>query len=153
MKYTKSSSFGGPWAKASEIASGTKAKIVSETVRSESQFKDKNGNAKMQDVAQIRFQGKEEAFNINLNRATLNGLIEAFGEESVDWTNKVLTVHTEKVVVGGKRVTALYLIPEGFEVRENDEGYIEIARIGSETATPKGIEYPHEEINPDDIPF
>ncbi len=61
-----------------------------------------------------------------------------------------LTVHTEKVVVGGKRVTALYLVPEGFEVRENAEGYIEIVRIGSDVQ--KGTA-PKDEINPDDIPF
>lgn len=131
-KYTKT--IGGAWAKGSEIKSGTKAKIVSETVHSESQFKDKNGAPKMQDVAKVRFDGKEEAMNVNLNRATLYGLIDAFGEESKDWIGKTLTVQTEKVVVGGKRVTALYLVAEGFEVRENSEGYVEIAKVGSASA-------------------
>jgi hypothetical protein len=112
MKYTKSA--GGPWAKGSEIANGTKAKLVSETVRSESAFKDKEGNPKMQDVAKVRFEGKDEPMNVNLNRATIYGLIDAFGEESQSWTGHTLTVHTEKVVVGGKRVTALYLVPQGF---------------------------------------
>jgi hypothetical protein len=36
------------------------------------------------------------------------------------------------VVVAGKRVTALYLIPEGFEKRENAEGYVEIVKKGSD---------------------
>lgn len=128
MKYNKSA--GGPWAKGSELVSGTKAKIVSETVRSESAFKDDKGNPKMQDVAKIRFEGKEEPMNVNLNRATIYGLIDAFGEESQGWTGHTLTVHTEKVVVAGKRVTALYLIPDGFEIRETPEGYVEIARKG-----------------------
>jgi hypothetical protein len=147
-KYTKSA--GGPWAKASEIQNGTKAKLVSETVRSESQFKDKEGNPKMQDVAKVRFEGKDEPMNINLNRATIYGLIDAFGEESQAWTGKTLIVHTEKVVVGGKRVTALYLVPEGFEVRENSEGYIEIVRMGSDSAAAAPAK---DDINADDIPF
>src|SRR5271163_4267813 len=99
MKYTKSA--GGPWAKASEITNGSKAKIVSETVRSESAFKDKEGNPKMQDVAKVRFEGKDEPMNVNLNRATIYGLIDAFGDESQAWTGHTLTVHTEKVVVAG----------------------------------------------------
>lgn len=94
MKYTKT--IGGAWAKGSDLASGTKAKIVSETVHSESQFKDKNGAPKFQDVAKVRFDGKDEAMNVNLNRATLYGLIDAFGEESKEWINKPLTVHTER---------------------------------------------------------
>src|ERR1700722_18313925 len=99
-KYTKT--IGGAWAKGSEITNGTKAKIVSETVHSESQFKDKNGNPKMQDVAKVRFDGKEEAMNMNLNRATIYGLIDAFGEESKEWCGPVLTAHTEKTTVAGK---------------------------------------------------
>jgi hypothetical protein len=70
MKYSKST--GGPWAKGSDITSGTKAKIVSETVHSESRYKDeKTGASKFQDVAKVRFEGKEEALNTNLNRATI----------------------------------------------------------------------------------
>ncbi|HLH93563.1 MAG TPA: hypothetical protein VKW08_00450 [Xanthobacteraceae bacterium] len=147
MKYTKS--IGGAWAKSTDITSGTKAKIMSETTHTESQFKDKNGAPKFQDVAKVRFEGKEEALNVNLNRATIYGLIDAFGEESKDWIGKVLTVHTEKVVVAGKRVTALYLIPEGFEVRENSEGYIEVVRTGQPVSEQPVDDGP----NPDDIPF
>lgn len=128
-KYTKT--IGGAWAKGSDLTSGTKANIVSETSHTESQFKDKNGAPKFQDVAKVRFDGKEEAMNVNLNRATIYGLIDAFGEESKEWCGHPLTVHTEKVVVAGKRVTALYLVPDGFEVRENSDGYIEIVRKGA----------------------
>lgn len=131
-KYQKS--IGGTWAKAAEIQNGTKARIISETTHSQSQFKDKEGNARMQDVAKVRFDGKEDTLNVNLNRATIYGLIDAFGEESKDWMNKVLTVHTEKVVVAGKRVTAMYLVPEGFAAKENSEGYLEIVRTGDSPA-------------------
>lgn len=127
-KYTKT--IGGAWAKGSDLTSGMKAKIVSETTHSESKFTNKDGTAKYQDVCKVRFEGKEEPLNVNLNRATIYGLIDAYGDESQAWTGHPLTVHTEKVVVAGKRVTALYLIPEGFEVRETPDGYVEIARKG-----------------------
>ncbi len=32
------------------------------------------------------------------------------------------------MVVGGKRVTALYLVPEGFEVGEDDGGYMVVQK-------------------------
>jgi hypothetical protein len=150
-KYTKT--IGGAWAKGSDIQNGTKAKLVSETTHSESQYKDKSGNPKFQDVAKVRFQGKEEPLNVNLNRATLYGLIDAFGEESKDWIGQVLTVHTEKVVVGGKRVTALYLVPEGFDVREDANGYIEIVRKGDNRADIQVEDAPKDDINLDDLPF
>jgi hypothetical protein len=134
MKYSKSA--GGPWAKASELTSGSRAKLISETERKESQFKDKNGNPKMQDVAKVRFEGKDEALNVNLNRATIYALIDAFGEESKDWMGRTLTVQTEKAVVAGKRVTVMYLVPDGFEVQEDTEGYVQIVRTG-EKAEPQ----------------
>jgi hypothetical protein len=101
MKYTKT--IGGAWAKGSDLKNGTKAKIVSETTHSESKFTNKDGTPKYQDVCKVRFEGHQEPLNVNLNRATIYGLIDAFGEESQTWTGHVLTVHTEKVVVGGNR--------------------------------------------------
>lgn len=125
-----SKSIGGAWVKASELKNGAKCKIVSETAPHESSFTNKDGTPKKQDVAKIRFDGAEEAMNVSLNRATIYGLIDAFGTESKEWIGKELTVHTEKVVVGGKRVTALYLVAPGFKVAENAEGYVEIKREG-----------------------
>lgn len=164
MQYKKQAAVSGQWVKASELKTGTRAKIVAETVPTPSQFEDKNGGIKMQDVTKVRFEGIEDSMNVNLNRATLNGLIEAFGEDSKDWINKYLTVHTEKMIVGGKRVTALYLLPEGFEAIEDDGGYMIVTRkgaaetkaevsreVGSYDSVPE-IEYP-EGQNPKDIPF
>ncbi len=138
MDYSKVTR-GGAWVKAAELKSGIKAKILDECAPIESQFKDDKGNVKMQDVCKVRFEGTEDPLNVNLNRATLKGLVEAFGPDSKAWIGQVLTVHTEKIAVAGKRVTALYLLPAGFEVRENDEGYVEIARVGEpvKAAAPK----------------
>lgn len=128
MKYTKSANLSGEWIKGSELENGIRAKLVSEAVDSQSRFEDKNGNPKMQTIAQIRVEGKENACNVSLNRATRDGLIDAFGGDSKDWVNKLLRVHTEKVMVSGKRQTALYLVPEGFRVSEDESGYIVIVR-------------------------
>jgi hypothetical protein len=142
----------GAWAKAADLTEGTRAKIIDECTRVESQFKDeKTGEAKKQDVCKVRFKGKPEALNVNLNRATIRGLVDAFGSDSKEWIGKVLAVHTEKTTVAGRRVTALYLFPEGFEVGEDAEGYMQISRKGEAPAatTPDDGSY----INPDDIPF
>jgi len=158
MIYQKNQSVSGAWIKGKDVVSGTKAKLVSETTPVKSQFKDKDGNDKNQDVAKIRFEGKSEVFNISLNRATIEGLIDAFGEDSKVWVNKVLTAQTEKVVVGGKRVVALYLVPDGFIMEEDGDGYMHIVNPNKKVE-PKEIkevpvvEYPEDDINPDDIPF
>jgi hypothetical protein len=154
MRYTKQTTVSGNWVKAAELKSGIRAKLVSETQPMPSSFQDKDCSPKTQDVAKIRFEGMNETYNVSINRATLNALIEAFGEDSKEWINKYLTAQTEKMIVGGKRVTALYLIPEGFELKEDDGGYMVIARKSTETKysvveTPESIE----DINPDDIPF
>jgi hypothetical protein len=129
--YTKSASVSGKWVKGGDIKSGTKAKLKAETVKRESQFKNKDETVKMQDVSKIRFEDDVEVYNIALNRATIDALIDAFGPESNNWIDKVLTTQVEKMVVAGRAVRALYLIPEGFELGEDQNGYMVINRIGS----------------------
>ena len=126
-QYKKSQGVGGEWAKAESLQNGLKAKLVSETVPMESQYG-------TQDVAKIRFQGHENSLNVRLNKPTVNGLVDAFGEESKDWIGKVLTVQTEKMVVSGRRVTVLYLIPEGYELTEDEGGYLVIKKMGTKEA-------------------
>ena len=143
MQYTKSSGVGGAWVKASEIVSGTKCKLVSETAPQPSEYG-------TQDVAKIRFQGEEgEAKNVRINKPSINALIDAFGEDSKVWIGNVLTAVTEKMVVSGKRVTALYLVPEGYSLGEDEGHYLVITKDG---ATVKS-EPTEETINPEDIPF
>lgn len=124
MKYELPNQVSGKWAKASELGNVKWAKIVSETKPMPSQFKDeKTGAVKTQDVARVLFEGHNEPLNVNLNRATLGGLILAFGDDSVNWQNHQLAVETEKMRVGGKAVTALYLIPAGFKRIDDENGY------------------------------
>lgn len=144
MKYQKQISVSGAWAKASEIIA-KKAKIVSETNPMPSSFLNKDGTTKTQDVCKVQFEGIKEPLNVSLNRATINGLIEAFGEDSADWMNHELSVATEKVRVAGKAVTALYLVPEGYVKTDDANGYAVITKQGKTVSTP--------EITDEDMPF
>lgn len=149
MEYEKSSSIKGKWVVGSDVVSGSKAKLTIETAPTPSQFKNKDGSVKIQDVSKILFDGSNEALNININRVSLDALISAFGKDSKKWVNIPFTVQTEKVLVGGKRQTAVYLIPDGFELKEDASGYMLITKIGEEdlpTISP-------DDIDPKDLPF
>lgn len=131
-KYTKNEAVRGAWAKASELGGVKRAKIVSETTPRASTFLNKDGTPKTQDVALVQFEGKPEPLNVSLNRATINALVEAFGEDSKSWMGHYLEVETEKVRVAGKAVTALYLIPEGFKKVDDANGYAQIIKEGTD---------------------
>ena len=128
-KFTKSVG-GGSWVDKKVLRVGDIAKIVSEA-----QEQDNNQGGK-QIVAKLRIKGDDgEAKNVAINTPTKNALIEAFGDESASWMNKLLTVHVEKTIIAGKRGIALYLVPEGYEVTEDAGGYVVIAL--KVTATPR----------------
>src|SRR3990167_146952 len=105
-----------------------RAKIISETNPMPSQFQNKDGTVKNQDVCKVKFEGFNQVFNVALNRATINGLVDSFGEDSKNWMNQVLAVETEKMRVAGRAVVALYLIPDGFKRIDDQNGYAMIVR-------------------------
>ena len=127
MQYAKKEGGGGAWLKAKELQDGVKAKLVSETKPVESVFE---GKSRTQDVAKIRIQGDENVYNVGLNRTTVNGLIDAFGTDSKNWTNQVLTVKIEETRIAGRKVNALYLIADGYEAIDNEDGYLVIVKAG-----------------------
>lgn len=150
MIYEKHLSVVGNWAKGKDIKSGTKCKLVGETKPMTSQFKDKNGNEKKQDVSKIQFQGQSEPLNISINRASLNALIDAFGTDSIKWQGHTLTAKVVKTMVGGSFKYPIYLIPEGYEMIEDDNGYAVIVKVGSEVSSePIG----DLEVQVDELPF
>ena len=125
MQYKKSSTTTGAWVKASEVENDSKCKLVCET-------KPVQGEYVQQDVDKIRFAGEEgESRNVRLNKPTVNALVDAFGEDSVNWQGNLLTAHTEKMRVAGKAVVALYLIPDGYEIGDDDGGFLVITKIGA----------------------
>lgn len=135
MEYTKS--VGGKWANADEIKDGTKAKIITEVVKQESRFKDTEGNAKVENVGKVRFQGAEEAVNVRFNWTTIYALIDAFGNDSKGWIGQTLTARTLDAMVGDTMRTILYLVPEGFELVKNEEKKMVIRKI--EKITPPDV--------------
>ncbi len=78
--------------------------------------------------------------NVSLNRATINAFVDAFGEDSADWQNHYLRVETEKMRVAGKSVTALYLIPEGYEKMDDENGYAIIVKEGTAASSGEELE-------------
>jgi hypothetical protein len=140
MKYQKQQSIGGAWVKGAEVQSGSRCKLMSETVPMQSQFKnEKTGEVKTQDVAKVLFSGDTEEKNISLNRATINGLIDAFGDDSALWQGQVLTAETEKVRVAGKAVTAVYLVADGYERVDDENGYTVIVKKGTQVGAPEEL--------------
>lgn len=154
MKFTASTGSNGKWLDKKSLKNGDVIKLVTEAI----EIDGLNGK---QIVAKARVKGKEgEAENVSINKPSKNALIEAFGADSKEWVNKHLTVNVEKTNVGGKRGIALYLIPEGYAVTEDGEGFIIVAR--QEAKYPNSftsakeqstVEYPSEDIDPSDIPF
>jgi len=64
----------------------------------------------------------------------VNGLVDAFGEDSVNWQNKILTAVTENSRIAGKNVTIVYLVPEGYEKIDDANGYAVIVKKGQQVS-------------------
>lgn len=140
-KFTKSN---GAWLDKSKLNNGDVLKIVTEATE-----QDSNQGGK-QVIAKVRVKGGDpEPKNIAINAASKNALIDSFGDDSSGWMDKLLTVHTEKTVIAGKRGIALYLLPEGYEIGEDASGYVVVVPHG----TAKKIEAAPEDDIADSIPF
>lgn len=128
--YSKQEFTGGKWVDKKEIHSKQikEAKIVSETNPETSRYKDDEGKAQSQDVCKVQFVGLDEPLKVSLNRATINGLVDAFGEASEAWQGHPLTVETEKTRFGGKAGISLYLIPPGYVRVDDEEGFARIVK-------------------------
>ena len=151
-KFNKSSGTGGKWIdkKALYDSGGGKVKLVSEAKEEPSNM----GGTQI--VAKCRVQGSEESVNIGINTPTKNALIDAYGDDSKDWVDKVLTAHLERTMVAGKRGIALYLVPDGYEVAEDSGGYLVIQKIGTSSSQSDGsddVDSPFEDEDADEIPF
>ena len=149
MKVQKSSGTGGAWLDKSAVKSGDELKLVTEAAEVESQ----HGT---QLVAKCRLRGASggatEPVNVAINTPSKNALIDAFGDDTINWTDQILTIATEKVVIGGRRLTSMYLIPVGYSLNEDDGGYLVITKEGGKSSTSEDTRT-GPEITPEDIPF
>jgi hypothetical protein len=154
MEYNKSR--GGKWTDIAQLKDGSRAKIIDECMRQDSQFKDEEGNAKVENVAKVRYEGMPEAMNTRINWTSITALIDAYGKDSKQWIDKVLTVRLIRALVAGKMRSILYFVPEGFELAEDAEGKMEIRKVGAAAESREVLaatDQPTDDINPDDIPF
>lgn len=179
MKYTKSSGTSGPWLDKSKVYNGQKFAILTEARPIEEIYK---GEPNTRNTVKVKVQGLAEPQNYDLNKPTIAGLIDAFGDDSSQWIGKVLQAHTEKVRVAGKAGIMVILYAEGFKVMDDEGGYAVVvpantpepvapaapevvdqfavtvpapaaAQVAQAPMTSAGIPYPTEEIRPEDIPF
>ena len=158
--YKKNEFLGGKWADKAELFEKrvSKAKIVSETNPETSSFKNEDGTPQMQDVCKVQFSGYTEALKVSLNKCTINGLVDAFGEDSATWQGNMLTLEIDKLP--GKKFP-LYLIPAGYKRIEDDNGYSKIVKDVKEVLPPLSDEDKKlananasmDDIKVEDIPF
>ena len=150
MLYHKQEGARGNWIKSKDLTDGMRAKLVSETLPQESVYE---GKPRTQNVAKIRFEDREGVFNISINKTTINALIDAFGEDSKNWINYSLTIKTDRAQIAGKRVIVVYLLPEGYELTENERGYIAIVNPTKVVTSSEDSQVNNDEVNEDEIPF
>lgn len=154
MRIEKSSGVGGKWIDKKGLKNGDLIKITSEA-------KWEEGTNGKQLVAKIRVKGQADEVNCAINTPSKNALIDAFGDDSAAWQNKVLTVAVETGIFAGKRGIMLNLIPEGYAIGEDTGGYIVIERNDAATAQKTAHERAYPEmtnendahIDDSDLPF
>ena len=101
MKYTKRVSVGAFAKKKVDINNLDVITIANEGKKVEGQFGE-------QDVFLVKLVNGEEK-NINVNQTSLNGLIDVFGDDSLNWIGKQAKVWLIKQNVAGKFVDVLYI--------------------------------------------
>lgn len=115
-------SSGSTWFDKKTLQDGDILKLATEATDIEGQ----NG---MQLVAKAIIKGRDDKpKNIAINNPSRNALIDAFGQDTADWVDKHLTIKVKETLVGGKPGIALYLIPEGFKLDVDENGFQVIAK-------------------------
>ena len=92
--YTKKVSVGNFLKKGEDYKDGDILTIANEGKQVE-------GNFGTQDIFLAKLQDGREG-NINLNQTSLNGMIEAYGKDSISWIGKKVKVTKVKMSVAGK---------------------------------------------------
>lgn len=136
------SGINGKWLDKKNLKTGDILKLTTEPREVPSQ----QGGTQLVAKALVK-GGDTEAKNVAINKPTVRALIEAFGDDMAAWVNKPFGVHIERTVVAGKRGIAMYLLPDDYEVSEDDGGFLVVRRKGED------VNIASDEIHPEDIPF
>jgi len=111
MKIVKKVSVSGEFAKKGEdIVQGDIVKIFDAGNVTEGQFG-------TQHIFQI--ETKNGVKNVGFNQTSLNGLVDAYGEDTEGWVGKDAEVHILDQVVAGKRAKVAYFGQPGAELDDN----------------------------------
>lgn len=86
--------------------------------------------------------------NFSVNQTTVNNLVDAFGSDSANYINQKVKVWVIKAMVSGKLQLVAYLSSP--DATMDEEGRFHLEKQGTVNT---GVDYPEEEINPEDIPF
>jgi hypothetical protein len=111
MKYTKRTSVGSFLKKDEDIKNGDIVEIASEGKQVE-------GTYGMQDIFLVKTKDGNEG-NINFNQTTINGLIDAYGDDSVNWIGKEVKATKIKQNVAGKFLDVWYFSHPEAELTDN----------------------------------
>lgn len=138
MKVTKKISVGGNWAKVGEhINDGDRLKLLDGGQIVSGEFGDRR-------AFKILTMNREE-FNLSFNQTSMNNLIDAWGDETDNWKDKIVKVFVVKQMIEKKLKNVAYLAPENWTMNQDGE-FVNPEKDKAE-------EYPKDDINPDDIPF
>ena len=143
MIQKKKTSIAGDWAKVKvDINNGDVLEILTEGTIVSGEFGDRQ-------VYKVKTVNGEK--NLSFNQTSLNNMIDAYGDDSKAWVGKKAFVTVIKMNESGKFRYIVYLVGEGWEMQ--DDGSVK--KIGSQGTVkmPEGVDYPEEDINPEDIPF
>lgn len=87
------------------------------------------GNFGMQNLFLVKLTNGEEK-NISVNQTSLNGLIDAYGSDSLQWVGKEVKVWLIKQNVSGKFVDVLYISHPNYDL--GDTGFVPAGKTEEE---------------------
>ncbi len=132
--YTKKVSVGSFLKKGIDFKDGDLLEIANEG-------KETQGEYGTQDVFLIKTPDNKEG-NVGFNQTTLNGLIDAYGQDATKWIGQKVKAIKIKQNVSGKFIDVWYFSHPDAELTES--GFI---------LSTKKSDYPDGEVNPEEIPF
>ena len=143
MRHTKTVRT-GKFAKAGEnYKEGDRVTVLDEGTKLEGQFG-------VEVVHKCRMVNGDE-LSMRFNKTTINNMIDAFGDESKAWVGQEVKVWRVLQNVQGKMIRVTYLSHPDADIDEQGNFVIPGRPVPADADT--GIDYPTEEVNPDDITF
>lgn len=141
MKYQKKVSVGQFLKKGIDFKENDILEIANEGKQIEGQFG-------IQDIFLVKLKDGREG-NVNFNQTTINGLVDAYGENSISWVGKKVKVWKIKMSVAGKFQDVWFFAHPDAEM--SDSGFVLPGKKGATDEIPVINE--DEDIDVKDIPF